>query len=72
MTRAVIAIVVIAAAVAALAAFLVDWDPERAKREAFIYHCNEEGADGSMFTSRQYCDELYTRSKKGSAIQNSN
>ena len=44
------------------AVFLVDWDPERTRREAFVYRCNEEGA-GGMFTDRQYCEELYARSK---------
>lgn len=58
--------------VAVLAAvFFVDWDPERTRREAFVYHCNEEGA-GGMITSRQYCEELYARSKAGTGAGNSN
>lgn len=47
------------------AAFLVDWDPERTRREAFIQHCNEEGGAGVMFTSREYCEALYARTKAG-------
>lgn len=71
MKRAIVFIVVVAAASAALAAvLLVDWDPEHARREAFVYHCNEEGA-GGMFTSRDYCEELYERSKKRGAARNS-
>jgi hypothetical protein len=53
------------------AVFLVDWDPERTRREAFIYHCNEEGAAGVTFTSREYCEALYARSK-ATQSQNSN
>jgi hypothetical protein len=72
MKRTVVLVVGVAAIIAALtAAFLVDWDPERSRREAFIYHCNEEGAGGT-FTSREYCEELYARNKKGGAVQNSN
>jgi hypothetical protein len=72
MKRTVVGIVSAAAVVVALAAaFLVDWDPERSRRDAFIYHCNEEGG-GGMFTSRQYCEELYAHSKKRGAAQNSN
>ena len=56
-----VAIAVLAAVPAAV--FLVDWDPERTRREAFIYHCNEEGGAGVMFTSREYCEALYARSK---------
>jgi hypothetical protein len=65
----VVAVVVVAAALAA--AFLADWDPERTRREAFVYHCNEEGA-GGMITSREYCEELYARSKTGRGAGNSN
>jgi len=60
-----------AAAVVALAAvFLVDWNPGRSRREAFIYRCNEEGAGGT-FTSREYCAALYARSREGGASRNS-
>jgi hypothetical protein len=45
------------------AVYLVDRHRESARREAFIYHCNEEGAGGA-FTSREYCEELYERSSK--------
>lgn len=45
------------------AAYLFNRYSEAGKREAFIYHCNEEGA-GGMFTSREYCEELYNRSTK--------
>jgi len=58
-----VAIALLVAVPAAL--FLVDWDPERTKREAFIYHCNEEGGAGVMFTSREYCEELYARTMAG-------
>ena len=69
--RTVILVVAAAAVIAALAAiFVIDWDPERTRREAFIYHCNEEGA-GGMFTSREYCEELYARSKAGRGTRNS-
>lgn len=63
------AVAVLVAAVAAV--FFVDWDPERTRREAFVYHCNEEGAGGT-FTSREYCEELYARSKTGRGAENSN
>jgi hypothetical protein len=56
---------------AIVAALLVDWDPEHARREAFIYHCNEEGA-GGMFTSRDYCEELYREQEARKAPKNSN
>ena len=50
--------------VAVLAAvFLVDWAPERTRREAFVYWCNEEGGTGATFTSREYCEELYDRNQ---------
>jgi hypothetical protein len=62
----------VAVVVAGLAAyFFVDWDPERTRREAFVYHCNEEGA-GGMITSREYCEELYARTKAGTGAGNSN
>jgi hypothetical protein len=69
MKRIVLFVVVVAGASAAVAAaLLVDWDPEHARREAFVYHCNEEGA-GGMITSRDYCDELYERSRKRGAVR---
>ena len=72
MSPAVIRIAVIAGMTAALAAaFLIDWDPERTRREAFIHHCNEEGG-GGMFTSREYCEELYARGKARPGTLNSN
>ena len=55
-----LAIAVLLAVPAAI--FLVDWDPERTRREAFVHWCNEEGG-GGMITSRDYCEELYARSK---------
>ena len=65
--RIVILVVAAAAVMAALAAiFVIDWNPERTRREAFIHHCNEEGA-GGMFTSREYCEELYARTRAGRA-----
>ena len=70
MKRTVI-ILAAAAVVAAAAGLLIDWDPERSRREAFIYRCNEEGG-GGMFTSRQYCEELYAQSKRGGSARNSN
>jgi hypothetical protein len=63
MKRTVVGVVAVAGVIAALAAALViDWDPERSRREAFVTRCNEDGV-GGMFTSRQYCEELYARSK---------
>jgi hypothetical protein len=63
-------LVAAAVAVAAIAAaYLLSGETERSKREAFIYHCNEEGA-GGMFTSREYCERLYAESKKREATQN--
>ena len=54
----------IAVLVAVLAAvFLVDWNPERTRREEFVRWCNEEGGTGAMFTSREYCEELYDRNQ---------
>jgi hypothetical protein len=48
--------------VAAIAAvYLAGAYDEHSRREAYIYRCNEEGA-GGMFTSREYCEELYARS----------
>jgi hypothetical protein len=70
--RIVFPVAVVAVVMAACAAFfLVDWNPERTRREAFIKQCNEEGA-GGMFTSREYCEELYARTKAGRAAGNSN
>jgi len=72
MNPTVVRVMAVAVIIAALAAaFLVDRDPERTRREAFIYHCNEEGAGGA-FTSREYCEELYARSKEGRGAGNSN
>ena len=72
MKRTVVRVVAVAGVITVLAAaFLVDWDPERSRREAFIYRCNEEGG-GGMFTSREYCEELYARSKAGRGAENSN
>lgn len=51
-----LALAVIAAAVLALLY------REYSRRKAFIHWCNEEGG-GGMFTSREYCEELYERSK---------
>lgn len=45
------------------ASYLINRYSENERREAFIYRCNEEGA-GGMFTSREYCEELYERSAK--------
>jgi hypothetical protein len=68
----VIQLVAIAVVMAALAAaYLFSRQTGRSEREAFIYHCNETGA-GGMFTSREYCEELYRRSKGRGAPQNSN
>lgn len=69
-TRRIVAVTALLAAALA-AVFLVDWDPERSRREAFIRRCNEEGA-GGMFTSQDYCEELYVRSKQAGAARNSN
>jgi hypothetical protein len=55
------AIAVVLAVLAAV--FLVDWNPERTRREAFVYWCNEEGGTGATFTSREYCQELYDRNQ---------
>ena len=55
------ATVLTAAAAAAIGAVYFGWYREHARREAFIYRCNEEG-EGGMFTSREYCEELYVRS----------
>ena len=63
MKRTVVFAAIVAGLVAALAAiFLIDWDPERTRREAFVYWCNEEGG-GGMITSREYCEELYVQTK---------
>ena len=63
----------LAVLVAVLAAvFLVDWDPERTRREEFVRQCNEEGSTGAMFTSREYCEDLYDRGKARGATANSN
>jgi hypothetical protein len=71
MRRAVVPVAAAAALLAVLAAaFLLDWHPGRSGREAFLYHCNEEGA-GGMFTSREYCEELYARTKAQGAVRNS-
>ncbi len=57
-------IAAIAVLVTVLAAvFLIDWDPERTRRGAFVYWCNEEGGTGATFTSREYCEELYARNQ---------
>ena len=48
------------------AILLVDWDPERTRREAFVHRCNEEGAGGT-FTSREYCEALYERTRTPAA-----
>ena len=54
----------IAILVAVLAAvFLIDWQPERTRRENFVQWCNEEGGTGATFTSREYCEELYDRNQ---------
>ena len=72
MKRTGVRLVAVAVLVAVLAAvFFVDWDPERTRRDAFVYHCNEEGA-GGMITSREYCEELYARRKAGTGAGNSN
>lgn len=52
----------LAAAVAAI--LLVPGYIEQSKREAYIHRCNEEGATGAAFTSRQYCENLYNRGVK--------
>jgi hypothetical protein len=49
--------------VIAMTALYFGWYREYSRREAFIYRCNEEG-EGGMFTSREYCEELYARSSK--------
>ena len=57
-------IMVAAAILVTFAAFVLEaWDPEKIQRETFIYQCNEEGSTGEMFTSRDYCGELYDRSR---------
>jgi hypothetical protein len=48
---------------AVAAAFLLNRYAQPSEREAYIFRCNEEGA-GGMFTSREYCEELYERSRK--------
>jgi hypothetical protein len=69
--KARIGLVAVAVAVAAVG-YLATRDSEASRREAFITRCNEEGA-GGMFTSREYCEELYARSTgKGQPVQNSN
>jgi hypothetical protein len=35
---------------------------EASRREAFVLRCNEQG-EGGMFTSREYCEALYARSR---------
>jgi hypothetical protein len=46
---------------AALASLCLVLVPRESGREAFVRHCNEEGA-GGMFTSRDYCEALYSKS----------
>lgn len=70
--RSALAVLAVAAIVAAIGAvFLFAWDPEGSRREAYIYRCNEEGA-GGMFTSREYCADLYERSRRAAGAQNAN
>lgn len=72
MKRTVGLVVAVAAMLAILAvAVLLDEGPERSEREAFIYQCNEEGGGGT-FTSREYCEELYDRSKAGRGAERAN
>jgi len=62
-TRGILALSVVLVVAAVAALYLFDRYSESGRREAFIYHCNEDGA-GGMFTSREYCEELYERSAK--------
>ena len=62
-TRGILALAVVLVVAAVAALYLFDRYSESGRREAFIYHCNEEGA-GGMLTSREYCEELYERSTK--------
>ena len=56
MRRAAALIIIVVAGIV-----FVRWYSGYQRREAYIYHCNEEGA-GGMITSREYCEELYARS----------